>query len=222
MRTAAAAAQLRDAGRHPFTLLDGYVPLNHGEIGLYRAIREGVPIVDAAIWKLVRLCGGASVQCQDPGAQRELDRFWRTVDTGWGQQGVQSFLDRYLDDLFTCGHGLGEIVLTPDGREVAALLCADGTVFTGCNVENAAYGSTICAERTALVKAVSEGRRDDFVRLAVAGRSEDYCWPCGSCRQMLYEFAPDLTVLVARGDGGFVTLPLRELLPHGFGPSSLN
>lgn len=104
----------------------------------------------------------------------------------------------------------------------AALLCADGTVFTGCNVENAAYGSTICAERTALVKAVSEGRRDDFVRLAVAGRSEDYCWPCGSCRQMLYEFAPDLTVLVARGDGDFVTLPLRELLPHGFGPSSLN
>ena len=104
----------------------------------------------------------------------------------------------------------------------AALLCADGTVFTGCNVENAAYGSTICAERTALVKAVSEGRRDDFVRLAVAGRSEDYCWPCGSCRQMLYEFAPDLTVLVARGGGGFVTLPLRELLPHGFGPSSLS
>ena len=104
----------------------------------------------------------------------------------------------------------------------AALLAGDGRVFTGCNVENAAYGSTICAERTALVKAVSEGRRDDFVRLAVAGRSEDYCWPCGSCRQMLYEFAPDLTVLVARGDGGFVTLPLRELLPHGFGPSSLN
>ena len=104
----------------------------------------------------------------------------------------------------------------------AAILAEDGRVFTGCNVENAAYGSTICAERTALVKAVSEGRRDDFVRLAVAGRSEDYCWPCGSCRQMLYEFAPDLTVLVARGDGGFVTLPLRELLPHGFGPSSLN
>ena len=103
----------------------------------------------------------------------------------------------------------------------AALLCADGTVFTGCNVENAAYGSTICAERTALVKAVSEGHRDDFVRLAVVGRGEDYCWPCGACRQMLFEFAPDLTVLVARGDHQFVTLPLRELLPHGFGPSSL-
>ena len=102
----------------------------------------------------------------------------------------------------------------------AALLCGDGTVFTGCNVENAAYGSTICAQRTALVKAVSEGRRA-FAALAVAGRSEDYCWPCGACRQMLYEFAPDLTVLVARGDGAYVKLPLKELLPHGFGPSSL-
>ena len=64
----------------------------------------------------------------------------------------------------------------------AALLCADGAVFTGCNVENAAYGSTICAERTALVKAVSEGRRDGFAALAIAGRSEDYCWPCGAGR----------------------------------------
>ena len=103
----------------------------------------------------------------------------------------------------------------------AALLCADGAVFTGCNVENAAYGSCICAERTALVKAVSEGHRS-FVRLAVAGRGEDYCWPCGACRQMLYEFAPELTVLVARGDGDFVRVSLSELLPHGFGPSSLH
>lgn len=103
----------------------------------------------------------------------------------------------------------------------AALLCADGTVFTGCNVENAAYGPTICAERTALVKAVSEGHRKDFVKLAVVGRSKDYCWPCGVCRQVLYEFAPGLTVLVARGNGDFITLPLKELLPHGFGPESL-
>ncbi len=103
----------------------------------------------------------------------------------------------------------------------AAIECADGTVFTGCNIENAAYGSTICAERTALVKAVSEGHRDDLKRIAIVGRSVDYCWPCGSCRQMLYEFAPDLTVLVARGDGKFVTLPLADLLPHGFGPKDL-
>ena len=103
----------------------------------------------------------------------------------------------------------------------AALLCADGTVFTGCNVENAAYGSTICAERTALLKAVSEGHRDDWQAIAIAGRGEDYCWPCGSCRQMLYEFAPELKVLVARGDGEFVTTTLSELMPHGFGPKSL-
>ena len=104
----------------------------------------------------------------------------------------------------------------------AALLLSDGTVYTGCNVENAAYGSTICAERTALVKAVSEGHRDDFTRLAVVGRGTDYCWPCGSCRQMLYEFAPDLTVLVARGDGDFVSLSLEKLLPYGFGPKDLS
>ena len=103
----------------------------------------------------------------------------------------------------------------------AALLCRDGTVFTGCNVENAAYGSTICAERTALLKAVSEGHTDDWQAIAIAGRGEDYCWPCGSCRQMLYEFAPDLKVLVARGDGEFVETSLNELLPHGFGPKSL-
>jgi len=103
----------------------------------------------------------------------------------------------------------------------AALLCADGTVFTGCNVENAAYGSTICAERTALLKAVSEGHREDWVTIAIAGRGEDYCWPCGSCRQMLYEFAPGLRILVARGDGSYTEATLDELLPNGFGPKSL-
>lgn len=103
----------------------------------------------------------------------------------------------------------------------AALLCADGTVFTGCNVENAAYGSTICAERTAIVKAVSEGHTDDWISLAVVGKGEDYCWPCGACRQMLYEFCPELNVLVARGDGDFVKIKLEDLLPHGFGPKSL-
>ncbi len=102
----------------------------------------------------------------------------------------------------------------------AALEGADGTVYTGCNVENAAYGSCICAERTALVKAVSEGCRT-FRRLAVVGRGADHCWPCGSCRQMLYEFAPDLELLVARGDRQFVKYTLRQLLPHGFGPEAL-
>jgi cytidine deaminase len=103
----------------------------------------------------------------------------------------------------------------------AALEGANGQIFTGCNVENSAYGSSICAERTALVKAISEGTRS-FTRLAVVGNSTDYCWPCGSCRQMLYEFSPDLEVLVAKSDHTFVKYPLRELLPCGFGPESLN
>jgi len=103
----------------------------------------------------------------------------------------------------------------------AALLCEDGRVFTGCNVENAAYGSTICAERTALVKAVSEGYVKDFKAIAIAGQSEDFCWPCGSCRQMLFEFSPQMTVLAVRGDGQYQAALLSELLPHGFGPHSL-
>ena len=102
----------------------------------------------------------------------------------------------------------------------AALEGDDGTIYTGCNVENAAYGSCICAERTALVKAVSEGCRS-FRRLAVVGNSADYCWPCGACRQMLYEFAPDLEILAANNDHQFVKYTLRQLLPCGFGPDTL-
>ena len=97
----------------------------------------------------------------------------------------------------------------------AALECADGSVFTGCNVENAAYGSTICAERTAIVKAVSEGHRD-FVRIAIAGKSKDFCVPCGSCRQVMMEFSPEMEVICLNGAGESKTFALRELLPYGF------
>ena len=103
----------------------------------------------------------------------------------------------------------------------AAILCADGTVFTGCNVENAAYGSSICAERTALLKAVSEGHRDDWVKIAVVTSGDDAGYPCGSCRQMLYEFAPDLKIIIGGKDKVLSTITLSELLPHGFGPSAL-
>ena len=103
----------------------------------------------------------------------------------------------------------------------AALLCAGGQVFTGCNVENAAYGSTICAERTALLKAVSEGHRDDWVKIAVVTSGDDAGYPCGSCRQMLYEFAPDLKIIIGGKDRQLSTITLSELLPHGFGPSAL-
>ena len=97
----------------------------------------------------------------------------------------------------------------------AALECADGTVFTGCNIENAAYGATICAERTAIFKAVSEGHRD-FVRIVIAGRSEDYCYPCGMCRQFMKEFAPEMQVICLNGKGEALELTLRDLLPYGF------
>ena len=98
----------------------------------------------------------------------------------------------------------------------AALECADGTVFTGCNVENAAYGDTICAERTAAVKAVSSGHRD-FVRIAIWGNSQEYCYPCGSCRQFLSEFNNgELEVLCCRADGRYVSYRLKELIPYTF------
>ena len=102
----------------------------------------------------------------------------------------------------------------------AALECADGTVYTGCNIENAAYGATICAERTAIFKAVSEGHRD-FVRIAIAGRSDDYCVPCGTCRQVLREFAPDIEVICLNGKGEARHFALKELLPESFGPEYL-
>lgn len=105
-------------------------------------------------------------------------------------------------------------------RVGAALESIDGQVFTGCNVESAAYGSTICAERTALVKAVSEGVTK-FRRIAIAGDSEDYCWPCGACRQMLREFGTALEVLVVNRNGDYQKLTLEELLPHSFGPTTL-
>lgn len=121
----AAQVQLRQAGRHPFGAMDGYVPLGRGDLAVYRAIREAVPVVDAAVAKLVRLSGGVTVQCQDSAAQERLERFLKTVPTGRGQRGIQSFLDCYLDCLLTCGRAVGEIVPSRGGEDIAALLCGD-------------------------------------------------------------------------------------------------
>lgn len=102
----------------------------------------------------------------------------------------------------------------------AALLAVDGTVYGGCNIENAAYPATICAERTALVKGVSEGQRD-FVAIAIA--TENGGFPCGVCRQMLFEFSPELRVIIATMDGTIRDeRPLSALLAEGFGPSSMD
>ena len=102
----------------------------------------------------------------------------------------------------------------------AALESADGAVFTGCNVENASYPAGICAERAAVCRAVSEGRRS-FRRIAVAADSDRFCPPCGVCRQVLAEFSPDLEVLLVNRAGEIRSLSLRELLPLSFGAENL-
>jgi hypothetical protein len=118
-----APAQIRDGARNPFGILDGYAPLQTAETRLYRAVREAVPVVDAAIYKLIRLTGGFTVRCQDQNAERQLAEFLRTVPVGRGQCGFNAFLECYLDSLLTCGRAVGEIVPAMGGGDVAALLC---------------------------------------------------------------------------------------------------
>jgi cytidine deaminase len=96
----------------------------------------------------------------------------------------------------------------------AALLTTDGAVYTGCNIENISYGATICAERTAIFKAVSEGCHS-FERLAIVSSGKEKTFPCGICRQVLEEFMPDGEVIVADNDG-IEVLKVVELMPHGF------
>ena len=102
----------------------------------------------------------------------------------------------------------------------AALLAKNGKVYTGCNVENASFSPTICAERTAVAKAVSEGERE-FAALAVVGGKDGVitgiCPPCGVCRQVLSEFCgPDFPIYLGKGGGEFETVALKDLLPLGF------
>ena len=100
----------------------------------------------------------------------------------------------------------------------AALHCVDGRIFQGCNIENASFGLSNCAERTAVFKAVSEGARE-FDLLAIAAKT--MAWPCGACRQVLAEFAPDLRVMITWEDQ-VREKTLRELLPENFGPKDLD
>lgn len=102
----------------------------------------------------------------------------------------------------------------------AALLCKNGKLFTGCNIENASYTPTVCAERTAFFKAVSEGERE-FEKIAVVGGKDgnvtDTFMPCGVCRQVMTEFCKaDFTVLVAKSADDYCSFTLEQLLPHSF------
>ncbi|MGB9612428.1 MAG: cytidine deaminase, partial [Bryobacteraceae bacterium] len=105
-------------------------------------------------------------------------------------------------------------------RVGAALEDAEGRVWTGCNIENATYGLTVCAERVALLKALSEGARR-FRRLAVVTAANTLTPPCGACRQLLWEYAGDLEIVLADTQGGRETLRLSQLLPRPFDASYL-
>ena len=106
-------------------------------------------------------------------------------------------------------------------RVGAALLGADGSMHPGCNVENASYPASICAERGALLGAVARGVRE-FDALVVATEAGEPTPPCGQCRQMLVEFAPDLEIISRTRAGAQRSWRLSELLPHPFNPASLN
>ena len=107
----------------------------------------------------------------------------------------------------------------------AVLLCADGKAYTGNNIENAAYTPSVCAERCAFFKAVSEGERD-FTAIALCGGLngivKDYCAPCGVCRQVMREFCrPDFKIIMVKSDEEWKEYTLEQLLPEGFGPENL-
>ena len=111
-------------------------------------------------------------------------------------------------------------------RVGAALLTKDGKIYKGCNIENASYTPTNCAERTAFFKAISEGEREFTAIAVVGGAGElpvDYAWPCGVCRQVMMEFCNPKTfrVITAISEDEYLDKTLEEMLPHGFGPSNL-
>ncbi|AZV56734.1 cytidine deaminase [Clostridium sp. AWRP] len=104
----------------------------------------------------------------------------------------------------------------------AAVLAEDGKVYTGCNIENASYGATNCAERTAIFKAISEGNRA-IKAIAIVGVENDYTYPCGVCRQVIAEFASkDTEIILGKGEGEYIVKTLDELLPGAFTKEDLN
>ena len=137
--------------------------------------------------------------------------------------------EKTIQMLITAAYDARKLSYTPYSHYQvgAALLTGDGQIITGCNIENAAYTPTNCAERTAFFKAVSEGIRD-FQAIAVMGSPEgdvltQYAYPCGVCRQVMMEFCnPEkFQVIVAKSTDDYRVMALRELLPEGFGPDNL-
>ena len=121
----AAQCQLRGGDVHPFGAMRAFTPLGGGEERVYREMREAIPVLDAAVAKMVRLCGGFQVKCRDTLAQEQLNEFLMTVPCGRGQMGIDSFLSAYLDSLLTYGRAVGELVVA--GGRVRAVCWGDVT-----------------------------------------------------------------------------------------------
>ncbi len=102
----------------------------------------------------------------------------------------------------------------------AALETVDGKIYSGCNIENSSYGLTMCAERVAIFKALSDGERN-FKRLAIVAEAKELTPPCGACRQIIWEFCGDINVALANENGDVTVLPMHELYPHAFDKSFL-
>ena len=131
----AAVCQLRGGNAHPFGAMRGFVPLGGGEERVYREMREAIPVLDAAVGKMVRLCGGFTVKCRNAEAQKRLEQFLRVVPCGHGQVGMDSFLSGYLDSLLTYGRAIGELVVA--GGKLRAVCWGDVTALEIQEGENA-------------------------------------------------------------------------------------
>ena len=131
----AAVCQLRNGDLHPFGAMRGFVPLGGGEERVYREMREAIPVLDAAVVKMVRLCGGFEVQCRTPEAQQKLNGFLQMMPCGRGQMGIESFLSGYLDSLLTYGRAVGELVVA--GGKLRAVCWGDVTSLEVQESDNA-------------------------------------------------------------------------------------
>ena len=121
----AAVCQLRSGNTHPFGCMKSFTPLGGGEERIYREVREAIPVLDAAVGKMVRLCGGFEVQCRNPEAQKRMNDFLKMMPCGRSQMGIESFLSGYLDSLLTYGRAVGEMVVA--GGKLRAVCWGDVT-----------------------------------------------------------------------------------------------
>ena len=132
--TVAAVCQLRSGNAHPFGAMRSFQPLGGGEERIYRELREALPVLDAAVGKMVRLCGGFQPKCRNPEAQEKLEHFLKTVPCGRGQVGMDSFLAGFLDSLLTYGRAVGEMVVA--GGRLRAVCWGDVTALEAQEGDN--------------------------------------------------------------------------------------